>query len=208
MTYKKLLVIFIIGILFVGIGAGVCVMEFGSYKYMGVKTIEGGAEHETTDSFDIELKGKNNDVVLTCEGNIRPVSKFDENITLVEDNSLPDNKIRVDVTYDGLYCNASVYNSYDFDFGDLPLKYDSETGEPFYYDENTGKYYSDDEMADILLFKNEICINIYSRTASPFDYMKPAMEDLKHKEIYNYNTRTNVKIKVYGSADTLSRIKY
>lgn len=210
MTYKKLLIIFIIGILFVGIGAGVCVMEFGSYKYMGEKEVKTDTRYETTDSFNVELEGKDgkNEVLLEYGLNMPYVSQKDGNLELIVDNRLPENRIRIEITYDSRYFNASVSHSYISSFDGLPLKYNSERDDYYYYDEETGKYYSEEEIEETAYYYYEIYMELYRSRNSLLNYMELALDDLKNKEIYDYNAVSNVKVKVYAAADTLSHISY
>ncbi|MBR2742300.1 MAG: hypothetical protein IKD89_01785 [Clostridia bacterium] len=148
MTYKKLLIIFIIGIILVGAGAGVSVAEFGSYRNMGEKTIPSSEEDIRTESFDIVLSGSPEDRRVTLE-----LNPYDQRLNAVvpvftEDESLTDGLIRIETKYNGRYYYMDVEHS-------RILTVDGEEKPDFGYDAELGRYYYIKTVEDEYSFDDE-----------------------------------------------------
>ena len=248
MTYKKLLVMFIIGILLVGIGAGVTVVEYGSYKYMGKKTAAQSAGDYDTETYEISLPRDtgNRNIRLTLDLYGQPQSPdalSDGTFTLVEDDSVPDNMMRIDVSCDEQYFQSgTTTESY--------LWHDGERIYDFYYDRAQGRYYyynfreyygdgyddeydyyddeyptdTDDDASEPRperiypedgQYEFTTAVNVYTYKSSDPIFqifngvnMEEVLEDLKHKEIYDYDVDCDAKVTVYANAATLAQIKY
>jgi len=193
MTYKKLLIIFIAGLLLVGAGVGVCIWEFGNYAYKGVKEFIVDEELLTTDRHRFTLETKNgadeNDIMLTGNHQIENAK-----LELIADESLRSNEMIVEVTYDKNQWQTDVYSTY------------MTTAEYTYEDD---AYIIDPpEDGSDLIYTNEICVVMYHKNGWALHNYRVILDDLRNRRLYDYDTPMNHSITIYANEDTLSRIKY
>jgi len=100
--HKILLGVFCGGVLLTGVGTGVAFTEFSSLTYGGEYQL--GKEEMVTEEFDVDIdpeKGK-----WQIDG-----YRFDEGIEFVVDESIPENTVRFEITYNKALVKPEIHPS-------------------------------------------------------------------------------------------------
>ncbi|MBQ3378900.1 MAG: hypothetical protein IJG50_03435 [Clostridia bacterium] len=212
MTYKKLLVMFIIGILLVGIGAGVTVIEFGSYVYKGAKTIEESGASVNTERYEISLpKSAGIRSIRIMPEIYDPGAQNEAAFSFVEDDKIQNDLLIVEISSQSSYmgCGTAseeyllVSGERKDDFG-----YDSTLGRYYYYDygqKDEYVYYEEETYDDTSPYAEEdvtVGQKIY-----PEDGQYVLCADVT---VYTYPYRSTL-FSVFGSAqisDVLEDLKH
>ena len=91
---KKLIALFLVGLLFMGLGGGIAFVEFSSFHFVGEKQLE--QEAMQTETFVRQIESENRPLIINYYHNDFHGNK---KINIVADASLDDETIVFDVTY-------------------------------------------------------------------------------------------------------------
>lgn len=180
MRKKILLGVFLMGILLVGIGTGIAFGEYSSFSYVGETVIgqDGASEVETLEC-SISLGEK--------KTRILDYAMHDDSCSLVEDKTLKDGQVRIEVVYNPDYVVPHI----DYTRND-PSMYEDE-----YEYEDT--------------YNGEICVYA-DRTMGEFEvfmkYKDKLLNDLKNKMIGSYYLDAIASVTVKANAKTLTYLEY
>lgn len=176
---KKLIALFLVGLLFMGLGGGIAFVEFSSFHFVGEKQLE--QEAMQTETFVRRIESENRPLIINYYH-----SDFHGNkkINIVADDSLDDETIVFDVTYHpGV---ASIHINYHYG------------GEEEYYDDH------DERKARIV---DEYYIGVDHHVGSFFRYMETFLQDMKNKELYEYQIQDSGDLTVRVSPKNISRVQ-
>ncbi len=102
MKRNVLLGVFLAGILFIGVGAGITFAEYSSFQYGGEIVIGKGGTEVDTEIYTIPLDQK----TFICNGT-------SEGTKMVEDKSLKDGQVRIEILYNSKY--TLPYFEYEYE---------------------------------------------------------------------------------------------
>lgn len=155
----KIIVIFLIGLLLIGIGSGVAFAEFLSFGYGGVKDFSGDM---TTITLQETLPEDVTTVYLMMRG-------YDySKIKIEPDNSMTNHRITVEVT-----CNEKFITPYMYAETEMPEDTEDDGSAKAVYSVDYG-YYGSGETAVFFQMKDEVLKDIRNRTVYTYstDYVQ------------------------------------
>lgn len=180
MSLKKILIaVFMVGILFCGIGAGVMFQEYSSFKYMGEKKIGSNniAEKTLTEDLYVNKTKKLNTSVMAYNNE-------DSKIKVKTSKNIPKDKVQIKVRYDAdnvkdIHIDKNLYSGDEYIEGDE------------YYNEDSGNITeeNDTQIEQKNPTNQEFFISAVGRMSDMellLSYKDEILKNIKERKIYNY----------------------
>lgn len=178
MTYKKLLIGLLVGLLLIGLGSGVAFWEFSSFEYMGDKQFVSKTQDIAKETIARTLE----DFDETKSININVSSYYidPENIQVVGDENLKQNQVCFDATYNRNLNQFVVYNS------------------------RRGYY---PEQSESMERQYDTYFDVYVREKSKFlKNMEQVLNDLKERRLYSYQIEKMQQLVIRVSPQMVGRV--
>ena len=175
MRKKILISVFLVGILLIGIGTGIAFGEYSGFTYGGEVVL--GTENTEVETMEC--------VITMSEEKIRIANYTSKNVDVVEDKSLKDGQVRVEVIANPKYISSHMFfEKYD------NLEYDTEYTSGFdgEIQIHTGRLIGDFEL--FMELKDDF------------------LQNLKNSVIKNYYLDAVKSVTVKANANTLKHLDY
>ena len=164
--FRNLLITFVVGLTFIGIGSGIAFAEFAGVEYGGIKTLQ-SSQQTTTDEYHFSFDEDQQSININ-NYNYYPNDNVNQ-INVEADDSLKKNEIIFVIEHP---VDTRAYVSQEDEYG--------EKADGTSYQRNFAKFN----------------INIYNSEFSVFKYTDAFVEALKENRIYDYQFQINSNITV------------
>ena len=175
MRKKILLGVFLAGILLMGIGAGVAFGEYSAFTYGGEVVL--GTENTEVETMECVIAMKEEKIIIA--------NYTSKDVNLVEDKTLKDGQVRVEVIANPKYISSYMYFE----------KYDKKDGDTQYISGYDGEIqiHTGRKIGDFELF---------------MELKDDILHNLKNSVIKNYYLEAVKSVTVKANANTLKHLEY